>query len=88
VRALGGVASAVGEGRGLSGMAICGLAATLLNHCFLRSRAVEAPGSFSRRSTRSWRSRRRMAVWRNFYLTGAMELREGVKPPVTTPDSG
>ncbi|MER5867818.1 alkyl sulfatase dimerization domain-containing protein [Kitasatospora sp. NPDC002040] len=55
-------------------------AATLLNHCVFADPADRRARNELAKVYDSLGRATENAVWRNFYLTGAMELREGVKP--------
>ncbi|WP_369257822.1 alkyl/aryl-sulfatase [Streptomyces sp. R35] len=87
VKALGGMSSAVSKARGFIRDGDLRFAATLLNHCVFAEPDAEKPKQLLARVYEKLAYATENAVWRNFYLTGAMELREGVKPPSTTTDS-
>ncbi|MGX1883929.1 alkyl/aryl-sulfatase [Streptomyces sp. NPDC055287] len=81
VRAMGGVRATVAKAKSFARDGDLRFAATLLNHCvFARPEDRRA-----RRELASVYERlgyaTENAVWRNFCLTGALELREGVRPP-------
>ncbi|MFD9070779.1 alkyl/aryl-sulfatase [Streptomyces lasiicapitis] len=79
VRALGGRTATVAKARGFVREGDLRFAATLLNHVVFADpghRAARA--ELARVYTRLGRGSEN-AVWRNFYLMGAQELREGVK---------
>ncbi|MDG4857723.1 alkyl sulfatase dimerization domain-containing protein, partial [Streptomyces sp. T-3] len=81
VRAMGGLRAAVAKARRFATEGDLRFAATLLNHCVFASpqdkRAKgELAGVYEELAYAC-----ENAVWRNFYLTGAQELREGVKAP-------
>ncbi|MFE0174799.1 alkyl/aryl-sulfatase [Streptomyces sp. NPDC059002] len=84
VRALGGRSATVAKARAFVRGGDLRFAATLLNHVVFadpgnRVARSELAGVYTRLGQAS-----ENAVWRNFYLTGAMELREGVKGAETS----
>ncbi|WP_406478984.1 alkyl/aryl-sulfatase [Streptomyces sp. NBC_01615] len=87
VKALGGMSSAVSKARGFVRDGDLRFAATLLNHCVFADPDADKPKQLLAQVYEKLAYATENAVWRNFYLTGAMELREGVKPPSTTTDS-
>ncbi|GGN69174.1 alkyl sulfatase [Streptomyces albiflavescens] len=87
VKALGGVSSAVSKARGCVRDGDLRFAATLLNHCVFAEPDSERPKELLAQVYEKLAYATENAVWRNFYLTGAMELREGVKPPSAGSDS-
>ncbi|WP_369245885.1 alkyl sulfatase dimerization domain-containing protein [Streptomyces sp. R41] len=87
VRALGGMSSAVSKARGFVRDGDLRFAATLLNHCVFAEPDAERAKQLLARVYERLAHATENAVWRNFYLTGAMELREGVKPPSAASDS-
>lgn len=87
VQALGGMSSAVSKARGFVRDGDLRFAATLLNHCVFAEPDAEKPKRLLAQVYEKLAYAAENAVWRNFYLTGATELREGVKPPSTTTDS-
>lgn len=89
VKALGGITSAVSKAREFVRDGDLRFAATLLNHCVFAEpdHDHEKPEQLLAQVYEKLAYATENAVWRNFYLTGAMELREGVKSPSTTSDS-
>lgn len=87
VKALGGTNSAVGKARGFIRDGDLRFAATLLNHCVFADPDNRQPRQLLAQVYEKLAFATENAVWRNFYLTGAQELREGVKQASSTSDS-
>lgn len=87
VKALGGMAKAVSSARSFIRDGDLRFAATLLNHCVFADPQQDKPKRLLAEVYEKLAHATENAVWRNFYLTGAMELREGVRAPETTSDS-
>nr|WP_206328400.1 alkyl sulfatase dimerization domain-containing protein [Streptomyces sp. S3(2020)] len=87
VKALGGMTQAVSAARAFIRDGDLRFAATLLNHCVFADPKQEKPKRLLAQVYEKLAHATENAVWRNFYLTGAMELREGVRQPETTSDS-
>jgi alkyl sulfatase BDS1-like metallo-beta-lactamase superfamily hydrolase len=87
VKALGGIASATAKARTFIRDGDLRFAATLLNHCVFADPEQEKPKHLLAQVYEKLAYATENAVWRNFYLTGAMELREGVRQPESTSDS-
>ncbi|MER7346776.1 alkyl sulfatase dimerization domain-containing protein [Streptomyces aurantiacus] len=84
VKALGGRTAAVARARAFVREGDLRFAATLLNHVVFADPEYEvARAELARVYTRLGRGCEN-AVWRNFYLTGAQELREGVREAETS----
>ncbi|MGV9884688.1 alkyl/aryl-sulfatase [Streptomyces sp. NPDC003006] len=84
VRAMGGRSAAIAKAKGFVRDGDLRFAATLLNHVvFADPKSRAARTELARVYTRLGQASEN-AVWRNFYLTGAMELREGVAAAPTT----
>ncbi|MFE3492375.1 alkyl/aryl-sulfatase [Streptomyces sp. NPDC059175] len=80
VAALGGCAATVAKARGFAREGDLRFAATLLNHVVFADPSHRgAREELAAVYTRLGRAAEN-AVWRNFYLSGALELREGVEP--------
>ncbi|WP_306322247.1 MULTISPECIES: alkyl/aryl-sulfatase [unclassified Streptomyces] len=84
VKALGGAAATVAKAKGFVKGGDLRFAATLLNHVVFadpdhRAAKSELASVYTRLGYAA-----ENAVWRNFYLTGAMELTEGVKSGEST----
>jgi alkyl sulfatase BDS1-like metallo-beta-lactamase superfamily hydrolase len=87
VKALGGITLAVSKAREFVRDGDLRFAATLLNHCVFAEPDRKKPRQLLAQVYEKLAYTTENAVWRNFCLTGAMELREGVKPPSATSDS-
>lgn len=87
VKALGGMASAISTARGFVRDGDLRFAATLLNHCVFADPDHRPAKQLLAQVYEKLAYATENAVWRNFYLTGAQELREGVKEATTTSDS-
>ncbi|MEV1021559.1 alkyl sulfatase dimerization domain-containing protein [Streptomyces sp. NPDC050264] len=84
VRAMGGRAATVVKAKAFARGGDLRFAATLLNHVvFADPDHKEAKAELARVYTKLGYATEN-AVWRNFYLTGAMELTDGVKPAEST----
>ncbi|MFJ9036401.1 alkyl/aryl-sulfatase [Streptomyces sp. NPDC102406] len=84
VKALGGRSAAVAKAKAFARDGDLRFAATLLNHVVFaepeyRRAKVELAAVYTKLGYAS-----ENAVWRNFYLTGALELTDGVKPGDST----
>ncbi|MEV7191718.1 alkyl sulfatase dimerization domain-containing protein [Streptomyces sp. NPDC093510] len=87
VRALGGRGATLAKARGFVRDGDLRFAATLLNHLvFADPRSRAAKSELARVYDRLGQGSEN-AVWRNFYLTGAQELREGVRGAETSVSS-
>ena len=87
VKALGGPESALPKARVFVRDGDLRFAATLLNHCVFAEPDQRKPKELLAQVHEKLAYATENAVWRNFCLTGAMELREGVKAPSSTSDS-
>ncbi|MCT9082347.1 alkyl/aryl-sulfatase [Streptomyces fulvoviolaceus] len=87
VKALGGMSSAVGKAREFLREGDLRFAATLLNHCVFADPDHQQSKQLLAQVYEKLAYATENAVWRNFYLTGARELREGVKQATSASDS-
>ncbi|MES5822913.1 alkyl sulfatase dimerization domain-containing protein [Streptomyces sp. RG80] len=87
VKALGGMTRALSAARSFVRDGDLRFAATLLNHCVFADPGQRKAKRLLAEVYEKLAHATENAVWRNFYLTGAMELREGVRAPETTSDS-
>lgn len=87
VKALGGTNSAVAKAREFIRDGDLRFAATLLNHCVFADPDHQQPRQLLAQVYEKLAYATENAVWRNFYLTGAQELREGVKRATSASDS-
>ncbi|MFC7306480.1 alkyl/aryl-sulfatase [Streptomyces monticola] len=88
VSAMGGLRATIGKARRFSAEGDVRFAATLLNHCvFARPDSRQARSELARVYEKLAYGCEN-AVWRNFYLTGAQELRVGVAQPDSSTTGG
>ncbi|MGW0907829.1 alkyl/aryl-sulfatase [Streptomyces sp. NPDC002853] len=84
VKAMGGRTATVAKAKAFARGGDLRFAVTLLNHVVFADPGHKAAKSELARIYTELGQASENAVWRNFYLSGAQELREGVRTPPTT----